>query len=433
MTERRPGGGNTFYGLWIVGGCFVLLFLFAGAGFYSFSIFIKPLENDFGWGRSAISLAMSIYMIVQGLVGPLVGQATQTYGPKKVMTLFSLFSGAAFILVSFTESLWFFYMSYILLSIGTAGIGIIPVSSLLTRWFVRRRGTATGFAMLGISLGGLVMAPVVGLIIANFGWRVSFVVLGVLVWVLALPVTLFVIKPSPAELGLMADGDDPGAAQDSLSSPVRGNSPSAVVNEGWPLQAALRTREFFWIAITFLLAPLAQMGMLQHQVPLVVEAGISETLAATALGLTAGLGGLGKLSFGRISEVVPFRYALMLCFGLQAFGVLVLFTAKTAAMVWAYVVIFGFAMGGVVVLVPLTVAHFFGLASFGVIMGSLSLILAVGNASGALLSGLIYDFLGSYDSAMMMYMGLYVAAIFSIFLAGKPRLYAPVPTETVRS
>jgi OFA family oxalate/formate antiporter-like MFS transporter len=166
------------------------------------------------------------------------------------------------------------------------------------------------------------------------------------------------------------------------------------------------------------------MGMLQHQVPLIVEAGIAEAMAPMALGLTAGLGGLGKLSFGRISEMLPFRYAAMLCFGLQALGIFVLFTAQSVAMVWIYVAIFGFAMGGVIVLLPLVVAHFFGLAAFGVIMGTVSLILAVGNASGALISGVIYDFLGGYHYAMLAYMCLYAVATLSIFLAGKPREYA---------
>ena len=91
QTDRNQG---IFYGVWVVAACFVLLFLFAGAGFYSFSIFIKPLEDEFGWSRAAISLAMSIYMILHGLAGPFVGHAVETYGPKKVMTLFALLSGA---------------------------------------------------------------------------------------------------------------------------------------------------------------------------------------------------------------------------------------------------------------------------------------------------------------------------------------------------
>jgi len=422
VIQRNGRDKKTFYGLWVVAGCFVLLFLFAGAGFYSFSIFIKPFEDEFGWSRSAISLAMSIYMLVQGLAGPFVGHATQTYGPRKVTTLFALLSGLCFILVSFVSSLWSFYLAYALLSLATTGIGFIPASSVLARWFVRRRGTAIGFAMVGIAAGGFVMAPLVEFIISQWGWRPAFVFMGVLVWLLALPVTLFVIKGSPSELGLLPDGDEPG--MEEAPEPADSASPTARVEEGWPLRAAVRTSTFFWIATAFFIGPLAQMGMLQHQVPLIVEAGISRAMAATALGLTAGLGGLGKLCFGRISELLPFRFAIMLCFGLQALAVLVLFNAQSNGMVWVYVSIFGFAMGGVIVLLPLAVGHFFGLASFGVIMGTLSLVLAVGNASGAYISGLIYDFLGSYHTAMIAYICLYVIATVCIFLTGKPRPYA---------
>jgi len=423
MIREKNQKEGIFYGVWIIGGCFILLFLFAGAGFYSFSIFIKPLEEYFGWSRAAISFTMSIHMIVGGLAGPFLGKLIETYGPKKIMTLSAMAAGACFISVSFTNSLWYFYMTYGFLAITSAGVGFIPVSSVLARWYVRRRGTAIGSAMVGIAVGGLLMAPFVGQITYHFSWRASFVFLGLLVWALALPVTLFVIKSSPAEMGLLPDGDQVEIGKNLKPLPDIVNSSLAPKEEGWPFHAAIRTRAFFWIGLTFLLAPLGQMGVLQHQVPLIVEAGISEATAATALGLTAGLGGLGKLSFGRISEILPFHYAAMLCFGLQALGVFVLLNTQSIAMVWVYVMIFGFAMGGVIVLLPIAVGHFFGLASFGVIMGLVSMIQAFGCASGALISGLIYDYMGSYDYALITYIFIYMAAIITIFLAGKPKPY----------
>ena len=208
MRKQKEKNAAIFYGVWIVIAGFVLLFLFAGAGFYSFSIFIKPFEETFGWSRAAVSLAMSIYMMIQGICGPFVGYLTDKYGPKRVMTAFAAGAGAAFILVSFTHALWFFYLSYALLSITTTGIGFIPVSRLLTRWFVRRRGTAIGLTMVGISAGGLVMSPLVGMLNTYYSWRVSYVFLGLLVWILAVPATLFVMKSGPAEMGLQPDGDD---------------------------------------------------------------------------------------------------------------------------------------------------------------------------------------------------------------------------------
>lgn len=414
--DKQP----VFYGYWVVAGCFVLLFLFSGAGFYSFGVFIKPLEDHFGWSRSAISLTISIYMIVHGIAAPFVGHITDKHGPKKVMTLLGLVTGAAFILISFTSSLWYFYLMYGLLALGSTGIGFIPVSGVLSRWFIRRRGTAIGSAMVGIAVGGLIMAPLTGLINAYFGWRTSFVVLGLLVWLLALPITLFVIKGSPDEMGLMPDGDDAGEDQSEKGSAF---PPTTIpeFGEGWPLKEALQTRAFFWVAATYFLAPLAQMGMLQHQVPMVMERGISEASAALALGLTAGLGGLGKLTFGRISEIIPFHYAASLCFGLQALAVFTLFSTGGVPMTWVYVILFGFAMGGVIVLMPMAVSHFFGLAAFSVIMGAVSFLQALGTACGAFLSGLIYDTTGSYENAMVIYMVLYIAAIVAILLAGKPK------------
>ena len=165
---------------------------------------------------------------------------------------------------------------------------------------------------------------------------------------------------------------------------------------------------------------MAQLGVLQHQVPLIIDAGVSPATAATALGLTAGVGGLGKLSFGRLTEIMPFQYVAALCFGLQALAVFVLGNITGMAMLWLYVLVFGFGMGGVVVLLPLTVGHFFGLASFGVILGTLWMINALGGALGTYASGLIYDITGTYQYALYLFIAAFLAAGSGIFLAGKP-------------
>lgn len=404
-----------FYGWWVVAACFVLCFLVAGAGFYSFSIFIKPLENEFGWDRAAISLTMSIHFIIGGLMGPFVGKLTQAYGPQKVMTLAAIGSGACFLLVSLTQSLWYFYVVYALLALMLCGIGVVPVSSLLANWFNKRRGTATGTALVGIAAGGLLLAPLLGSITTSFGWKASYIFLGLLVWVVALPVIRFVIKGNPAELGMAPDGDNREISVAKAENRVSENDLA-----GWPSSAALRSRTFWCLAASFLLAPMAQLGVLQHQVPLIIDAGVSQATATTALGLTAGVGGLGKLSFGRFSEIMPFRYVVTLCFGLQALAVFVLVHINSMTLLWLYVVIFGFSMGGVVVLLPLAVGHYFGLASFGVLLGILWMINAIGGALGTYVSGLIYDYTGAYHYALYLFIAAYLVAISGIFLAGKP-------------
>jgi MFS family permease len=143
------------------------------------------------------------------------------------------------------------------------------------------------------------------------------------------------------------------------------------------------------------------------------------------MGLTAGMGGLGKLSFGRLSESFPFHYVAAVCFGVQAIAIFLLLSIHSTTMVWIYVVLFGFGMGGVVVLIPLVVGHFFGLAAFGTLMGTVAFIQGIGSSSGALISGLIYDTMGNYQYALILCGCIYLLAIVTIFMAGKPKPYVP--------
>jgi len=412
-----------YYGWWIVAASFILLFLYAGAGFYSFSIFIHPLENAFGWSRSQISLAISIYLLVHGISAPGVGYLIERFEPKTIVTIFSIISGLAFLLVSFTQSLWYFYASYVLLSIGTTGIGYIPLGTLLSRWFVKKRGTAIGISMVGLALGGVVLAPLIEWIVSTYNWRVTFVVLGIMVWVIAIPLSLLVLRKDPSEMGLLADGVSPGHDVNGSQTATACENASPVVLEGWPLAAAIRTRAFWGLVLGFSLGSIGMMGVLQHQVPLITDKGISAAVAASALGLTAGLGGLGKLGFGKISDLIPFRYATIICYSMQAIAVMALLNGNTMGMLWFYVLIFGFSMGGVVLLVAIGVANYFGLASLGIIMGIVSLCQSLGYSSGAILSGLIYDAFGSYDAALKLYIVIYGMAILAMFAAGKPREY----------
>jgi sugar phosphate permease len=404
-----------FHGWYIVAACFVLCLLFAGGGFYSFSIFIRPLEDQFGWDRSAISLTMSIYLIIGGLAGPLLGQFILKHGPRKVMRICALGAGACFILISLTEALWYFYAAYAVLAVMLCGIGVIPVSTLLSFWFEKRRGTAIGIALVGISAGGLVLAPAVGFITAAYDWKVAFLGIGVLVWAVSLPVIHFGIRDKPEQMGLLPY-NGPTANHHPLGFEPR----PVVLVTGWPAKTVFRDKSFWCIFTAFCLAPMAQMGVLQHQVPLLMDIGISEPSAAAILGATAGIGGLGKLGFGRISESWSFRNVILLCFGLQAAAIALLVYATTPAMIWIYAVTFGFGMGGIIVLMPLVVGHFYGLLAYGVILGALWVGNAAGGAVGTYVSGLVYDVSGNYRYALFLFIAAYVVSIIAFFMAGKP-------------
>lgn len=416
------GRGKVFYGWYVVAACFLLCMLFAGSGFYSFSIFIQPVESEFGWSRGAVSLTMSIYLIVGGLMGPVVGRLIGRFGPKRVMYACAAGAGACFLLVSQTFSLWYFYLLYALLAAMICGIGVVPVSNLMANWFVRRRGTATGIALVGISAGGLVMAPLVGMITVHFGWKASFVVIGLAVWLFAMPIVHFIIKDSPAKMGLLPDGDEQEKNAPSAAQPDTAAAPDHQAAE------VIRTRAFWFIVTAFFLTACAQMGILQHMVPMLMDIkGTTQTTAAAALGLTAGIGGVGKLVFGRLSDSWPFRYVVLLCFGLQALAVLMLLHVEAAGMMWVYTVVFGFSMGGVIVLIPLAVGRFWGLMSFGVLLGALWLANSLGGALGTYVNGLSYDYIGNYRFILYFFVVAYVFSIICFFLAGRSELGRPKP------
>ena len=423
VTNREESpGSRIFYGWWIVAACFILLFCFGGGGFYSFSIFIKPFEEYFGWSRSRIALAGAIFLLMNGAAQPLFGRLCQVAGPKKVLIIGCLTSGVSFFLVTLTKSLWYFYLVYALLSLTLSAVTFVPVSSLLSVWFERRRGTAIGLAYIGISAGGLVMSPIIGGIIQRFGWQSTFIMLGILMWILAFPVAFFVIKDNPANLGLSPDGDPPLAPLSNDAVKTAGSGKS-MTEEGWPLWQALKSAQYWWIVMAFCLVSAGYMGILQHQVPLISEKGIPYTFATVALGMISAMGGLGKFGLGRLTESITFKWVMVICFSMQIIGLILLLNLHNMTTLSLYAIFFGFGMGGVIVLQPLAISKYFGLASFGMLLGVCQLFHSIGASMGSLLSGLLYDHFGDYQQALMVYIVLYLIGIGAVLLAGKPKRY----------
>jgi MFS family permease len=148
-----------FYGYWILVIAFLCAFIHSGCGFYAFSLFVKPLEAEFGWGRGEIMIGLTIFFLTSGLSAPAVGRLVDRYGSKKVIVIGSLVTGLGFVLVSLVHSLWFFYVSYVVVGLGMAGTGMVPATAVISNWFEKWRGTAVGIMSTGIGAGGLVMAP----------------------------------------------------------------------------------------------------------------------------------------------------------------------------------------------------------------------------------------------------------------------------------
>jgi MFS family permease len=415
QLSRKPG---LFYGYWIVVATFFCLFITSGAGFFAFSLFVKSLQTELGWGRGEIMVAFSLFLLVQGAASPFIGRIIYLFEAKKVIAIGAVASGLGFTLLYWVNSLWYFYLCYILIGIGMTAMGHVPASTIVSNWFERWRGTAIGIMSTGIGAGGFALAPLIGgYIIPNYGWRVAYLALAILTWVIIIPLALFVIRTKPADMGLYPDGRQaPEEAVATEALPVEAR--------GLTLRMALATSGFWLMAVAYFAGGLSSVGVVQNQAPFLEDIGFPMALAATALG-GVGLGSLiGKFVFGWLCDRIPAKYVYALALSLQAGGIVVLMNIKPESppfMIWLYVALTGLGAGGWLPTMSMLVSTSFGLAAYGVIFGVVNIAQSAGVAIGPLMAGYMYDIMGTYFWAFVILLGLYVVSIPAVLTVRRPK------------
>ena len=413
MTQR------IFYGWWVIGALVLALMISSGTGFYCFGVFMEPVREDFGWTKAQVTWIITIYWIVSGFSSPIIGRLIDIHGARKVMLCTAILNGACLLALGAVNTLWQFYLAYGVKAIAHAGIGLVAIGSIVSKWFIEKRGRAAGIASTGIGLGGLFLAPFSGFLIPVVGWRPVYVVLGFLLWLLVIPSIAIFVKSTPEEMGLLPYGQD--SSGDTGDHAMEADDPnregSLQTSSGFTLVQALRTPTYWLVSASFFLVPAAIFGTLAHQTSYIESIGISREAASLALGFTAGMGIMGKIFFGFLAERFQVRYTAVLCFGIQAVGVSLLMMTKSMPMVWLFVMVFGFSMGGMIAIQPLVIMEFFGTAAVGAILGSIWLGSSLGAASGPLYAAYIYDFFQSYHWAFLIYIVAYLCAIAMIFMA----------------
>ena len=397
--------GRVYYGWFIVGAGLLSLLFSAGGTYYSFGVFMVALMGEFGWSRGAVSGGLSAWWLASALAMPLVGRLLDVYGARKVMALGALLAGLTMGLLSRTNSLGQLYLLYGLLGFCGASLGLVSVGSLVARWFSRRRGMATGIAVSGIGLGGLLVVPLTGLLVAAWGWRQAYLFLGALVWLVLLPVVLAVVRPHPPA----QEAEAPEEVEAPLERP-------------WTLRRAVSTTSFWLVTLSLFLGHLGLFGVLTHQVPFATDLGLPVPRAALLLAFTAGMGVVGKVTFGALADRLGPPRGTALSLLLQALAVVILLGTRDPVWLWAFVVLFGFSMGGLAALVPVLASHFFGLSAVGSILGAILPATAVAAALGPLVAGRVYDLAGSYQGAFVTFIVGYGVAAAAILLARRPSL-----------
>lgn len=373
-----------FYGWVVVGGAFTVMFL----GFlvaYSFGAFFKALETEFAAQRAEISFVFSFSIFLMFVVGAFAGPAADRLGPRRVIAAGMVLIGIGLTAASRAQALWHLYILYGL----TIGLGVgfsyVPAVGTVQRWFLRRRGLASGIAVSGIGAGTLIGPFAATWLIGLMDWRGAYVALAAVCVVVGL-VGALLIEHSPERRGLAPDGDAP--------APVTMGSP--VVVSGTDLKTALRSRPFVLYAAATFLTSLGLFTPLVHLPNYARDHGLGDEAGVILLGLF-GVGSLvGRFLLGAIADRFGRRPTLAATFAIMG-AMCLLWWASTA--VWSlgiFAVVFGTCYGGFVALSPSLMMDYFGGKNVSGIIGILYSAAGIGALAGPTLSGLAYDLLQSY-------------------------------------
>ncbi|MFH1141072.1 MAG: MFS transporter [Chloroflexota bacterium] len=391
--KQRP---RLFYGWWVLLALSAISFYVAGTFWWGFSVFFASFLDEFGWSRTQISLALTI----QGFEGvgaaPIVGLLMDKVGTRKLMLFGLTTAGLGIVLLSQTNSLWWFYASFMIVSIGTsAGTGLVS-QSLVVRWFQRRRGTATTVLLMMPGLGATIIIPLLTLSIDSFGWRETLLFIGLGLWIVAVPV-LMVVRDLPESLGLLPDGATP----DGGDIQTQGTTNQAYREErSLTLAEALRLPAFWFLTATFALWNIATSGVQPHLFVALLGIGLTKSKAAALTAFLPGISLVGRFGFGVLSDRINKRYLLLatgtaMTVGMAFLAALFLDPSRTWLTI-PFLLFYSIGFGGSIPLRVVISGEYFGRRHFPAIYGTMQSVGAAGGVVGPLFAGWLFDTTGSY-------------------------------------
>ena len=393
----------------------VVFVVLAGSGIRAvFGVFIKPMEAEFGWTRQQLSGAAALSLFVLGAVGPAVGWLADVWGPRRVMLLSTVVLGAGTVLASHVTHLWQLYASAgVLMAMGSGGLGMATSASIAARWFVARRGLIMGVLGAAMSAGQMLIIPLSMIVIRLYGWRASFLWIGVAVLLLALPVIWAFVRDDPKDKGLEPYGSGSGR---SKAFGATGDERRV------PVAEAMSVPAFWLLALTFFVCGYTSNGLvLTHLIPHAAEHGFSEMHAAQALGLMGAMNIVGTILSGWICDRYGRKGPLAFYYGVRGLSLIFLLYVWNVPSLHIFAAIFGLNYISTVPPTTTLTANIFGRLSVGALSGWIYFSHQVGSALGAWAGGAIFDATGSYTWAFGS------AAIMAFIASGLSLLIKEVP------
>ncbi len=391
----RDSRSPLFYGWLIVGVCLLINFVSIG-GRSSFTVFILPLEADFGWDRGEISLAASIGLLVNGFSQPFLGRVYDRYGARRVVVPSLIILGVSMLLLMQTFHLVFLIAMYgIVQAVATSGAGDPITGAMLAKWFRKHRATVLGISMAGASIGGMLLVPFTQYLISTTNWRTGWVVLGALILIFALPAAFFIFRESPEKMGLQPDGDAEPVRQVGRNRKLQAvEAKGPLETESW--RRALRSAPIWQMCGAYFVCGATTAIMGTHFVPYAVDKGVTESTAALAFGIMNGLNIFGLVGISLISDKMGRKNLLALVYATRGLGYAALLLLPGGWGIWTFVGIGGFSWWATAPLTTSLTADVYGLRSLGTMNSIAFLAHQIGSAAAVQFGGEMRDVTGSY-------------------------------------
>ena len=381
-----------YYGYVVLVSCVIASFSYGI--FYTVAVFFKPLQEEFGWSATLVASVHSVHLLVFVASSFLVGWSTDRIGPRLTMGWGGTLIGIGFVCCNFINSIWHLYIFYSVASLGAGIIWSLPLTTI-QRWFIKGRGLTLGIVASGVGFGTLFFAPAANHFIINYGWRKSYIILGMSTWVILMAAAFF-IRKNPEDVGAKPYGFE--AIRNKTSS-----VDSKVWRDGeWTFREAVRTRTIWLLCILYFCTVLPMEMAMVHIVAFAINLGISKAASAGALGLIGGASICGRIIMAWSAEKLGWKVALTICLSGCTVMFLWLTGVKSLWMIYVFAIIYGFFYGGKTPLIPGLIGLCFPGKSMATIIGMVHGLSLIGGALGPLVGGIAYDATSSYTAAFAM-------------------------------
>ncbi|MDP7578616.1 MAG: MFS transporter [SAR202 cluster bacterium] len=410
---------DVFYGWWIVGIAGFMITLMSISVFQGLGTLLVGLERHFGWSRTAMSGAFALARIEGAILGPIEGFLIDRLGSRRLILIGYIIMGFGFLLLSRVDSLWQFYVVFLVITLGSGLGGWLANLSLINNWFARRRSLALAAAMSGVHFGGF-LVPLLALGMESHGFRWTSMGTGIFLLIIIGPVTR-VIRNRPEDHGLQPDGEDlPATMPDQVTS-----QPAPDSEANYTVAQALKTPVFYIITIAHLSSSVAAVTLALHLVPKLTDIGFSLSTAGVVVLTYTVIALPAQFGAGYIADRFPKPLVIFTLIVMQSTGIAVLAWANNATMVYLFALLYGIGFGGRLPLFTAIRGEYFGRKAFATIMGISQFPSSLLMVGAPLFAGYMFDTTGSYTVPFAMF------AIFG-FLGAILMLFVKKPNRDSR-